>query len=54
MKQSLIQFLMHKNETPTSVHRQLLAFYGEDTVDVSNVYRTSYGDKTETERWIFT
>jgi len=45
---------MQKNETPTSIHRQLLAFYGEDTVDVSTVYRTSYGDKMESEWWIFT
>jgi hypothetical protein len=31
---------MHKNEAPTSIHRQLLAFYGEDTVDESTVYHT--------------
>jgi len=45
---------MHKNETPSSIHRQLLAFYGEDTMDVSTVYCRLYGDKIEKEWCIFT
>ena len=45
---------MHKNETLTSIHGQLLAFHGEDTADVSTVYHISYGDKIEGEWWIFT
>jgi hypothetical protein len=31
---------MYKNEDPTSIHGQLLAFYGENTMDVSTVYCT--------------
>jgi hypothetical protein len=44
---------MHKNETPTSIHEQLLAVDGEDTVDVSTLYRTSCGGKIKREWWIF-
>jgi hypothetical protein len=27
---AVTEFLMHKNETPFGIHRQLMAFYGED------------------------
>jgi hypothetical protein len=30
---------MHKNETPGRIHQRLLAFCGEDTVNVSSVHR---------------
>jgi hypothetical protein len=32
---AVIEFLTHKNENPVRIHQQLLAFYDEDTVDVS-------------------
>jgi hypothetical protein len=36
---TVIEFLTHENETPIEIHRRLLAFYGEDTVDISTVHR---------------
>jgi hypothetical protein len=29
---------MHENETPIRIHVQLLAFYGEDNVNISTVH----------------
>jgi hypothetical protein len=36
MKQRAVtEFFMHENETHFRIHHQLLAFYGEDTVDIA-------------------
>ena len=35
---TVIDFLMHENETSIEIHEWLLAYYGEDTVDMSTVY----------------
>jgi hypothetical protein len=36
-QQAVIEFLTHKNQTAIEIHRQLLAFCGEDAVDISTV-----------------
>jgi hypothetical protein len=36
-QQGVTKFVMHKNETPTEIHRQLWDFYGEDTVDINTM-----------------
>lgn len=33
-QRAVIEFLTHENETHFGIHHQLLAFYGEDTVDI--------------------
>jgi hypothetical protein len=35
---AVIEFLTHENETPTEIHRRLLAFCGEDAADKSTVH----------------
>ena len=37
-QQDDIEFLMRENETLIAVHRWLLTYYGEDTVDISIVH----------------
>ena len=34
---AIIELLMHENETPIRIHLELLAFYGEDDVNISTV-----------------
>ena len=34
-----IEFFTHENETLIEIHRWLLAYYGEDTVDISTVHQ---------------
>jgi hypothetical protein len=36
-QRAVIEFLMHESETPVSIHRQLLAIYGDDTVNIRAV-----------------
>jgi hypothetical protein len=37
-EQAVTEFFMHGNGTPIKIHRWLLAYYGEDTVDISTVH----------------
>jgi hypothetical protein len=38
-QQGIVEFQRHENETPIRIHWQLLAFYGEDAVNISPVHR---------------
>jgi hypothetical protein len=38
-QRAVIEFLTHEKETPIEIHRRLLAFYGEEAVDISTVRR---------------
>jgi hypothetical protein len=38
-QRAVIEFLTREYETPTGIHRRLLTFFGEDTVDISTVRR---------------
>lgn len=39
IKRAVIVFFTHENGTPSGSHRRLLAFYGEDIVDLSIMRR---------------
>jgi len=48
---AIIELLKHENETPIGIHLELLAFYGEDDVNISTVPQWVRKSWVVTEIW---